>query len=187
MTTHRLLDELNNPRRPLPDIIYGISTGALPSPASSGLPAERWQWFADLLTHPLWGMTAIVDGLDHVCAPVARLCQLTAHPIHPLNVRELWAAEQLPTIELIEAHIPHEDGHWDVLNTALELITDGLDHCNGLETSGIEAVTSAFTAIIITAQDAATARTTITAAVEHWIHPARTTSSSVSRQLGAAS
>jgi len=26
MTTHRLLDELNNPHRPLPDIISGIST-----------------------------------------------------------------------------------------------------------------------------------------------------------------
>lgn len=186
MTTHHLLDELNNPHRPLPDILYGISTGALPSPASTGLPAERWQWLAHLLTHPRWGMTAIVDGLDHVCAPVARLCQLTAHPIHPLNVRELWAAEQLPTIELIAEHSPHEDGHWEVLNAALELITDGLDHCNGLETSGIEAVTSAFTAVI-TAQDPATARVTITAAVEHWVDPTCATASAVSARLGAAS
>ncbi|MFI8664551.1 hypothetical protein ACIGKR_31515 [Rhodococcus qingshengii] len=186
MTTHPLLDELNNPHRPLSDILYGISTGALPSPASTGLPAERWLWLADLLTHPRWGMTAIVDGLDHVCAPVARLCQLTAHPIHPLNVRELWAAEQLPTIELIAEHSPHEDGHWEVLNAALELITDGLDHCNGLETSGIEAVTSAFTAVI-TAQDAATVRASITAAVEHWVDPTCATASAVSARLGAAS
>lgn len=36
MTTQRLLDELNNPHRPLPDIIYGTVPGPsppLPRPA----------------------------------------------------------------------------------------------------------------------------------------------------------
>ena len=186
MSTDRLLFELKDGNRPLPEIVLGLSTGALPSPASTGLPSQRWMWLADLLTHPQWGMTAVVDGLDHVCAPVARLCRLTANAIHPLNLRALWAAEQQPTIDLLALHSPHGSGHWEVLTAVLELITDGLDHCHGLDISGIEAATSAFTAIITT-QNPGTARATITAATSHAAHPAPAEAPKLPARLGVAS
>ncbi|MDA3637501.1 MULTISPECIES: hypothetical protein [Rhodococcus] len=170
MSADRLLCELEDGRRPLSEIVFGLSSGELTSPASTGLAADRWLWLADLLTHPTWGMAAIVDGIDDVCVPVARLCQLTANAIHPLNLRELWSAEQLPAKEQIADHTPGTTGHWEALSAAIDLITDGLDHCEGLDVSGSEAAASAFTAII-NAQDANTARSTITAAVEHWAQP----------------
>ncbi len=83
MSADRLLCELEDGRRPLSEIVFGLSSGELTSPASTGLAADRWLWLADLLTHPTWGMAAIVDGIDDVCVPVARLCQLTANAIHP--------------------------------------------------------------------------------------------------------
>lgn len=170
MSTDRLLCELKDGIRPLSEIVFGLSSGALTSPASIGLAADRWLWLADLLTHPTWGMAAIIDGIDDVWAPVARLCQLTANAVHPLNLRELWSAEQLPVTEQIADHSPGTTGHWEALSAVIELITDGLDHCQGLDVSGSEAVASAFTAII-NAQGANTARATITAAVEHWAQP----------------
>lgn len=184
MSTDRLLCELKDGMRPLSEIVFGLSSGALTSPASSGLAADRWLWLADLLTHPTWGMAAIVDGIDDVCAPIARLCQLTANAVHPLNLRELWSAEQISVAEQLTNHTPGTTGRWEALNTAIELITDGLDHCEGLDVSGNEAVTSAFTAII-NAQDADTARATITAAVEHWAQPLTITVQT--EQLGVAS
>ncbi|MDI9915386.1 hypothetical protein [Rhodococcus sp. IEGM 1379] len=186
MSTDRLLFELKDGNRPLPETIFGLSAGALPSPASTGLSSERWMWLADLLTHPQWGMTAVVDGLHHVCAPVARLCRLTANAIHPLNLRELWAAEQQPTIDLLAMHSPHDSGHWEALTAVRELISDGLDHCHGLDISGVEAVTAAFTAII-TAQVADTARATITAATSHAPHPTPVEAPKLPARLGVAS
>ena len=170
MSTDRLLCELKAGMRPLSEIVFGLSSGTMTSPASSGLAADRWLWLADLLTHPTWGMAAIVDGIDDVCVPVARLCQLTANAVHPLNLRELWSAEQFPVTEQIADHTPGTTGHWEALSAVIELITDGLDHCEGLDVSGSEAVSSAFTAII-NALDTDTARATITAAVEHWAQP----------------
>lgn len=186
MTVERLLHELRDGIRPLPEIVFGMSSGALPSPASVGLPSERWLWLADLLTHPEWGMAAVLDDVESVCAPVARLCQLTARSIHPLDLRELWSAEQLPAIELIARHTPGTTGHWEALNAALEIITDGLDHVDGVDVSGSEAVASAFTAIV-NAQDSDTARVSITAAVEHWAQPAEVTAPNLIAQFGVAS
>lgn len=170
MSTDRLLCELKNGMRPLSEIVFGLSSGALTSPASTGLAADRWLWMAGLLTHPTWGLAAIVDGIDDVCAPVARLCQLTANAVHPLNLRELWSAEQLPVTEQIADHTPGTTGYREALSAVIDLITDGLDHGKGLDVSGSEAVSSAFTAVI-NAQDADTARSTIAAAVEHWAQP----------------
>lgn len=186
MSTDPLLAELEDRNRPLSEIILDLSTGALPSLASTDLPFQRWMWMADLLTHPHWGLASVVDGLDHTCAPVARLCRLTANAIHPLNLRELWAAEQLPTTEMRSLHSPNDTGHWEVLTAVLELITDGLDHCDGLDVSGIEAVTTAFTAIITTL-DAAAARTIITAAATHWANPAPAEVPKLPARLGVAS
>ncbi|MFI7166912.1 hypothetical protein ACIBM3_31105 [Rhodococcus erythropolis] len=186
MTIERLHRELRDGTRPLSEVVFGMSSGALASPASVGLPSERWAWLADLLTHPDWGMTAVANGIESVCAPVARLCQLTASAIHPLGLRELWSAEQLPAIELIALHTPGASGHWEALNCALEIITDGLDHVDGLDVSGSEAVASAFTAII-NAQDADTARVNITAAVEHWAKPAEAVAPNLIAQFGVAS
>lgn len=140
---------------------------------------------AELLTHPHWGMTAVVDGLHHVCAPVAQLCRLTANAIYPLNLRQLWAVEHQPTVDMLALH-SSDDGHWDVLTAALELITDGLDYCNGLEVSGVEAVTAAFTAVITT-QNPDTARAIITTATAHWVHPVPVESSKLPARLGVAS
>lgn len=170
MSTDRLLCELRDGLRPLSEIMFGLSSGALTSPASTGLAAGRWLWLADLLTHPTWGMAAIVDGIDDVCVPVARLCKLTANAVHPLNLRELWSAEQFPVTEQIADHTPGTTGHWEALSAVIDLITDGLDHCEGLDVSGSEAVAAAFT-VIINARDTDTARATITAAVEHWVQP----------------
>lgn len=186
MTIDRLHRELKDETRPLPDVVFGMSSGALTSPASVGLPSERWTWLADLLTHPDWGMTSAVNGIESVCAPVARLCQLTASAIHPLCLQDLWSAEQLPAIELIALHAPGTSGHWEALNCALEIIIDGLDHIHGLEVSGSEAVTSAFNAII-NAQDSDTARASMTAAVEHWAKPAETVAPNLIAQFGVAS
>ena len=186
MGTDLLLAELEDRNRPLPEIIFDLSTGALPSPASTGLPSQRWMWMADLLTHPHWGLAAVVDGLDHTCAPVARLCRLTANAIHPLNLRDLWAAELLPTTETRALHSPNDTGHWEASTCVLELITDGLDHCDGLDVSGVEAVTAAFTAII-TALAPAAARTIITAATTHWANPAPAAVAKLPVRLGVAS
>ncbi|MBX9151948.1 hypothetical protein [Rhodococcus qingshengii] len=183
MSADRLLCELENGRRPLSEIVFGLSSGELISPASTGLAADRWLWLADLLTHPTWGMAAIFDGVDDVCAPIARLCRLTANAIHPLNLRELWSAEQLPAAEQMAEHTLGTTGHWEALSAAIELITDGLDHCEGLDACGSEAVASAFTAII-NAQDSDTARATITAAVKHWAQPTITVQT---KHLGVAS
>lgn len=185
MSTDPLLADLKDRNRPLAEIVLDLSTGALPSPGSTGLPSQRWSWMAELLTHPHWGMTAVVDGLDHVCAPVAQLCRLTAHAIHPLNLRQLWAAEQQPTAEMLALH-SSDDGHWDVLTAVLELITDGLDHCQGADVSSVEAVTAAFTAVI-TSQHPDTARAIITTATAHWAHPVPVESPKLPARLGVAS
>lgn len=131
-------------------------------------------------------MTAVVDGLDHICEPVAQLCRLTANAIHPLNLRQLWAAEQQPTAETLALHSPNNTGHWEVLTAVLELITDGLDHSQGADVSGVEAVTAAFTAVI-TALDPAAARTIIIAAISRAAHPVPVESPKTPVHLGVAS
>lgn len=186
MSTDPLLADLKDRNRPLTEIVLDLSTGALPSPGSTGLPSQRWSWMAELLTHPHWGMTAVVDGLDHICEPVAQLCRLTAHAIHPLNLRQLWAAEQQPTAEMLVLRSPNDTGHWEVLTAVLELITDGLDHCQGADVSSVEAVTAAFTAVI-TSQNPDTARAIIIAAISHSAHPVSVESPKLPARLGVAS
>ncbi|WP_336883023.1 hypothetical protein [Rhodococcus globerulus] len=186
MSTDPLLVNLEDRNRPLSEIVLDLSTGALPSPGSTGLPSQRSSWMADLLTHPRWGMTAVVDGLDHICEPVAQLCRLTANAIHPLNLRQLWAAEPQPTAEMLALHSPNNTGHWEVLTAVLELITDGLDHCQGADVSGVEAVTAAFAAVI-TSQHPDTARAIIIAAISRAAHPAPVEFPKTPVRLGVAS
>jgi hypothetical protein len=117
---------------------------------------------------------------------VARLCRLTANAIHPLNLRELWAAEEQPTAEMLALHSPNNTGHWEVLTAVLELITDGLDHSQGADVSGIEAVTAVFTAVI-TSQNPDTARTIIIAAISRAAHPVPVELPKTPVRLGVAS
>lgn len=169
MTSTTLLSELRGHRQ-LQEIITDLAMGHLETPGSTER-GIRWLWLADVLTHPVWGVAAIVDGVDDVCQPVAQLCRVTAHADaqQMTYLRDLWFAQHLRATEAItKPFAPDREGRWDALNAAIEVITDGLDHCTGRDTSGTEAVVSAFSASFA-AQDRDAARATITAAVEDWL------------------
>lgn len=122
-----------------------------------------------------------------IYTPVTQLCLLTAEPIHPQNLCELWSAERLSAPKLMSDHALGAAGQWEALSAALGLIADGLDHREGFDVSGGEAVSSAFSAII-TAQDATAARAAIIAAVEaRRIRPGAVASHASTMQWGVAS
>lgn len=168
MTSPSLLTDLRGHRQ-LQEIVTDLAMGHLETPGSTE-QATRWLWLGDVLTHPEWGVAAIVDNIDDICQPVAQLCRVTAcaDARQLPDLRELWFVQHLRATEAItKPFAPESSGRWDALNAAIEVITDGLDHCTGRDTSGTEAVVSAFSAALA-AQDRATARATITAAVEDW-------------------
>lgn len=153
----------------LGDILLGIGTGVLASPASDD-GRERWYWFADLFTHPVWGASSVNPAVEGICDRVSRLCEITANPVGPLDLSDRWVTEQATAQALLGIYTPHTDGTWEVAQAAVDISTDGIDYCAGQSVSGVESTVCAFTAITLT-QDAAQARRTITAAVDSWINP----------------
>jgi hypothetical protein len=195
MSSTSLLTELRGHRQ-LREIVTDLAIGHLETPGSSE-QSLRWAWLADVLAHPAWGVAAVVDDVDDVCQPVAQVCRVTAcaDARQLPDLRELWFVQHLRATEAITKPFALESsGRWDALNAAIEVITDGLDYCTGRDTSGTEAVVSAFSAALAV-QDRNTARATITAAVESWqslavIHRRASTQNSppsLETGLGAAS
>lgn len=155
-------------RGAIADMVLAMADGRLEAPApDTADPVQRWEWFADLYTHPRWGLVAAVSAFPTDLGDVvADACRAIPHQ-HGGDalIAERWgwlahrARTQLKqTVSVAELHA------WSAITfTAL----DADDHLHGRPFGGTEAVTTVFSAILA-AQPPALAGELIAAAVDGW-------------------
>lgn len=155
-------------------LLLDLADGHLP-PALQD-PAVRWQWAADLLTHPTWGLVTLTPQHRSLFFAAADLCVQTAAVSAPHVTGDLpfsrWAAltadwrdVDADVTDAIAALTPGDE-NWETLDVVLELVTDALDLVNGHEITGSQMICAAFTAHI-TGRGTDVARETMTAALTH--------------------
>lgn len=171
-----LLLHLQRPEYSTMEVLQALAGGCLDLPSSLQSPRERWRWFAELLVHPSRGMTTLAPEHSELFSTVAELCTLTAEcDPRPLSedingdmssplfrdlfaLRARWMLVESASIDATETATPNG---WNPADVAAELVTDALDYLGERETTGAQALTAAFGALIHT-HGHATARSMLT-------------------------
>ncbi len=132
-------------------------------------PAARWQWYAQILDSPRWGMATIATGHRELCLEVAELCRtMSALPTETTRIdskggytqlQQQWRAIDAAVMSAIGDHDPTPAGRaptdpacdrgvFEALDTIIEITTDGLEWLRGRPAVGMEASVAAFDALL---------------------------------------
>jgi hypothetical protein len=132
-------------------------------------PAARWQWYAQILDSPLWGMVTIATGHRELCLEVAMLCRtmsaLPAQATHTdsdngcAQLQQQWRAVDAAVMSAIGDHDPTPAGRqyndpacdrgvFEALDTIIEITTDAFEWLRGRPAVGLEASVAAFDALL---------------------------------------
>ncbi len=90
MSRRTFIELLQDPHVPIGDLIFSAGVGQVDAPMFDGLPSHRWNWLADMLTNPQWGLTAMLPRMTGLCESAAQLCRTTAGPVHPVGLEKEW-------------------------------------------------------------------------------------------------
>lgn len=111
-------------------------------------PAARWQWYAQILDSPLWGMATIATGHRELCLEVAMLCRtVSALPAETTHIdsddeyaqlQQQWRAVDAAVMSAIGDHDPTpacraandpacDRGVFEALDTIIEITTDAFE------------------------------------------------------------
>jgi hypothetical protein len=147
----------------LSDRVLLMATGDIECPGTEGLPSLRWNWLADLYSHPVWGLVTIPGFSVSVGCEIAMLCRdMPTGTVNSLAAR--WeAVDRLGAIGAGRAHSAALYAWSAVADTTV----DTHDYLIGHQFSGAEAVTAAFWAHLA-AKPGSVAETCIAAAIEAW-------------------
>lgn len=132
-------------------------------------PAARWQWYAQILDSPLWGMATIATSHRELCLEVAELCRtMSALPTETtrtdsdgeyVQLQQQWLAVDAAVMSAIGDHDPTSAGResndpacdrgmFEALDTIIEITTDALEWLRGRPAVGMEACVTAFDALL---------------------------------------
>lgn len=140
MAEATFIGQLQDPNASINDLIVGVWTGYVHPPSFDGRPTQRWQWVADMLIHPKWGMAAVFPTLEGPCSSTAHLCQQTAESANPGDLTTKWDAARLNLRSLSTGRALDGTAEAAALAVLSDVTTDGIDHCRGLDVSGVEAL-----------------------------------------------
>ncbi|QTJ70590.1 hypothetical protein HYG77_34395 (plasmid) [Rhodococcus sp. ZPP] len=147
----------------LSDRVLLMATGEVECPGTEGPASLRWGWFADLYTHPVWGLATVPGFSTPVGYTMAELCRATpTGTVDSLTVR--WEAmERLAAIGAGRA----QSAAMYAWSAVADSVVDAHDYLGGHQFSGAEAVAAAFWAHLA-AKPGAVAEMCIAAAIEAW-------------------
>ena len=132
-------------------------------------PAARWQWYAQILDSPRWGMSTIATGHRELYLEVAELCRtMSALPTGSTHtdsdnryaqLEQQWQAVDAAVMSAIGDHDPTpvsrdssgaacDRGVFEALDTIIEITTDALEWLRGRPAVGMEACVTAFDALL---------------------------------------
>lgn len=132
-------------------------------------PAARWQWYAQILDSPRWGMATIATSHRELCLEVAELCRtMSALPTETTHtdsdnryaqLQQQWQAVDAAVMSAIGDHDPTRAGRgsadpacdrgvFEALDTIVEITTDALEWLRGRPAVGVEASVAAFDALL---------------------------------------
>ncbi|QII03851.1 hypothetical protein BH92_27740 (plasmid) [Rhodococcoides fascians A21d2] len=132
-------------------------------------PAARWQWYAQILDSPHWGMVTIATGHRELCLEVAKLCRtMSALPSGAAHsdsddeyaqLQQHWQAVDAAVMSAIGDHDPTptdratnapacDRGVFEALDTIIEITTDALEWLRGRPAVGLEVSVAAFDALL---------------------------------------
>lgn len=132
-------------------------------------PAARWQWYAQILDSPHWGMVTIATGHRELCLEVAKLCRtMSALPSGAAHsdsddeyaqLQQQWQAVDAAVMSAIGDHDPTptdratnapacDRGVFEALDTIIEITTDALEWLHGRPAVGLEVSVAAFDALL---------------------------------------
>lgn len=164
MTAADFMQQLRDPGTSIGSLIFNTGAGYVDPPGFGGSPARRWTWIADLLDHPEWGIVGDLPNLAVLCNEAARLCRLSAEPVHSVALAGQWAALAAAVDAAGRAH--RGAGEAEALDMLADLAVDGVDYCGGIDLSGFEVLLGyAHTVLQIRA---ATAREALLRAAAAW-------------------
>ncbi|GAA4490961.1 hypothetical protein GCM10023094_55000 [Rhodococcus olei] len=119
-------------------MLNALVHGLTEPPASDAYPAaDRWGWFADLYTDPTWGLTAAVPEFPRIAAEqIAAACRAAAD--ESATVEQWQAIKTLAMAGLAVDQQPRSlTSAWSVV---ADTCTDAIDHLDGVDFGGLEAV-----------------------------------------------
>ena len=147
----------------LSDRVLLMATGEIECPGTEGLPSLRWNWLADLYSHPVWGLVTIPGFSVSVGCEIAMLCRdMPTGTVNSLATR--WGAvHRLGAIGAGRAQSAALYAWSAVADTSV----DAHDYLSGHQFSGAEAVAAAFWAHLA-AKPGSVAEACVAAAIEAW-------------------
>lgn len=135
--TTLFLEKLQDPTCSIGDLLVGIGLGRVATPDVLESPTQRWEWFANLLTDPDWGISTTLPTVRDLCDRIADLYRhIAPHPPRPCG--EHWTSVAVD-IAAARRH-RHGPGETEALDLLDELTLDGIDRDHGDDVAGFEAL-----------------------------------------------
>ncbi|KXF51900.1 hypothetical protein [Rhodococcus sp. IEGM 1307] len=147
----------------LSDRVLLMATGEIECPGTEGPASLRWNWLADMYSHPVWGLVTIPGFSVSVGCEIAMLCRdMPTGTVNSLATR--WdAVHRLGAIGASRA----QSAALYAWSAVADTTVDAHDYLSGHQFSGAEAVAAAFWAHLA-AKPGSVAEACVAAAIEAW-------------------
>ncbi|MGB7234874.1 MAG: hypothetical protein WBD41_02735 [Rhodococcus sp. (in: high G+C Gram-positive bacteria)] len=150
-------------RLPAREWMYSLAAGWT-DPLVPDEGHRRWNWHAQILDSPQWGMVTVAPAHRELFTDAAELCRTlavldtaSAGPDVIAQLEQQWSAVESAATAAICEHDPTPPSHersegnrgvFEALDALVEMAVDALEVLHGQPASGAEAEVSAFDALV---------------------------------------